>query len=952
MRRWGGATLARWAVAAGVACLVTASAPRRLTAQFTQFGQNKVQYRTLQWRIAKGPHVDLYFYPEEEALAPTVLRWAEESYDSLSQRFGWDISTRIPLIVYASHSDFEQTNVLPFVPPEGILGVTDFLKHRLTLPFRGNYAEFRATLRHEMVHEFQLSLLGENYARTLRSSAPVTPLWWQEGLAEHFSGGQDARDEMVLRDLVITGKLPHLQELEFITSAIIYPIGGRVLDWLGATYGDWRIGLLYKELWRYDSFDDLVHGVYGKSLAELDAEFQVDMRRAYFPVTAARAAPSALGTILARGAVKPALVADSGGSDRVVYYTAPNGYVEIAGKGLAGGKAKRLIRSGRSASLAGFHPFESRMDASRPGYLLAGSRVEDRDALTIWDTRTRKVIGRYRFPDLVSIVSPAWLPGDTSVVFSGLTFAGVSDLYRFTFAGEKLERLTDDHYQDLDATPSPDGRAVVFSSDRGPFGLTGGMNLYRLDLATRAVTPLTEGQWIDESPQWASNGRIYFASSRDGVLNIFSLDSLGGTRRETSAWTGAYDPTWVPGRNAILAGAFQDLNFDVVLFRPDSVAELDSAVAQHPPVDSAKGWDWPSGEAEVAAVAQPEPYKSRLGVDFGVATTEYAPTRYTSPGAAVLMSDLLGDHVGFFSASTYIGRDVGGVLDNFNFTGIYFNQARRVNWGVGAFRSKGFVYEVNRVVDYKETTGGVFGLVRYPLSAFRRAEAVFTLEHSDRFDFTLPVADPHRVGIIATQSLSYVFDNSIWGETGPIEGTRYGLTGSVSSDLSNGGFDGWFVSGDWRSYFRTSRQSAYSIRGLGYYAGGDRPRRINLGGSLAMRGFPWYGYVSGSKAWMVNQEFRFQVFNRILLGVPIADLNLPGIQAAPFWDLGAATTPGSSAGPVLESRGISWRMGLGPFAVLRLDWGKRWVHGSPARYGLDPHYRSSRFVEFFFGYNY
>src|SRR5690242_5809119 len=160
MRRWGGATLGRWAVAAGVACLVTASAPRRLTAQFTQFGQNKVQYRTLQWRIAKGPHVDLYFYPEEEALAPTVLRWAEESYDSLSQRFGWDISTRIPLIVYASHSDFEQTNVLPFVPPEGILGVTDFLKHRLTLPFRGNYAEFRATLRHEMVHEFQLSLLG------------------------------------------------------------------------------------------------------------------------------------------------------------------------------------------------------------------------------------------------------------------------------------------------------------------------------------------------------------------------------------------------------------------------------------------------------------------------------------------------------------------------------------------------------------------------------------------------------------------------------------------------------------------------------------------------------------------------------------------------------------------------------------------------------------------------
>lgn len=952
MTRRGGGAVGRWALLLGAMALVTAAAPQRLSAQFTQFGQNKVQYRTLQWRIAKGPHVDLYFYPEEEALAPTVLRWAEESYDSLSQRFGWDISSRLPIIVYASHSDFEQTNVLPFVPPEGILGVTDFLKHRVTLPFRGNYAEFRATLRHEMVHEFQLALLGENYARTLRSSAPVTPLWWQEGLAEHFSGGQDPRDEMVMRDLVITGRLPHLPQLEFITSAIVYPIGGRVLDWLGTTYGDWRIGLLYKELWRYDTFDDAVQGVYGRSLEQLDADFQVAMRRTYFPVAADRAAPSALGTILARGAVKPALVADSAGHDRVVYYTAPNGYVEIAAKRLEGGKARTVVRSGRSANLAAFHPFESRMDASRPGYLLAGSRVEDRDALTIWDTRSHRIVGRYRFPDLVSVVSPAWLPGDSAVVFSGLTFAGVSDLYRFTFEGERLEKLTDDHYQDLDATPSPDGRAVVFSSDRGRYGITGGMNLYRLDLTTRGITPLTEGQWVDESPQWASNGRIYFASSRDGVLNIFSVDTLGLTRRETSAWTGAYDPTWIPGRNAIVAGAFQDVNFDVVLFRPDTIAQADTTRPAVAAADTGKGWDWPSGEAEVAAVAQPEPYRSRLGIDFALASTTYAPGRYTSPGAALLLSDMLGDRIGFLTASTYVGRDIGGFFQNLNFTSIYFNQSRRVNWGVGAFRAKGYVYEVNRVVDYKETTGGVFGLVRYPLSQFRRAEAMLTLEHSDRFDFTLPVADPHRVGVIATQSLSYVFDNSIWGETGPIEGTRYGVTGSVSSDLSNGGFDGWFVSGDWRSYFRTTRQSGYAIRGLGYYAGGDRPRRINIGGSLGLRGFPWYGYVSGSKAWMVNQEFRFQVFDRMLFGVPFADLTLPGIQAAPFWDLGAATTPGSLPGPTLESRGISWRMGLGPFAVLRLDWGKRWVHGDPAIYGLEPRYRKGGFVAFFFGYNY
>ena len=932
--------------------MLCACAPVRLCAQLTQFGQNKVQYRTLEWRIAKGAHVDLYFYPEEAALAPTVLRWAEESYDSLSQRFGWDLSTRVPLIVYASHSDFEQTNVLPFVPPEGILGATDYLKHRVTLPFRGNYAEFRATLRHEMVHVFQLALLGENYARTLRSSDFVTPLWWSEGLAEHWSGGQDARDEMIMRDLVISGRLPRLQDLELITSPIIYPIGGRVHDWLAEHYGDWRVAMLYKELWRYDNFADAIQGVYGRSLAQLDAEFQVDMRRAYFPAASAHASPSSLGQVLARGAVKPALAIDSSGEQRAFYYTAPSGYVEVGSKRLDGRGHRTVVRSGRSGGLAAFHPFESRMDASRPGYLLTGTRVDDRDALLVYDIRARKVVGRYRFPDLVSVVSPTWLPGDTSVVFSGLTFAGVSDLYRFTFAGERLERLTDDHYQDLDATASPDGRSVVFASDRGERGLAGAMNLFRLDLATRQIRQLTDGQWVDESPRWAPNGRIYFTSSRDGVLNIFSLDSLGTTRRETSAWTGAYDATWVPERNAILAGAFERLEFDVVLFRPDTVAERDTALATVPPADTGRGWDWPSGPTEVAAVERPEPYRDRLGVDLGVANTAYAPGRYASPGAAFLLSDMLGDHIGYVSATTYVGHDLGNVLDNLNFTTIYFDQSRRVNWGVGAFRAKGYVYEVNRVVDYQETSLGAFGIVRYPLSTFRRVEAMLTLEHSDRFDFTLPVADPHRKGIIATQSLGYVFDNTVWGEAGPIDGTRYGLTTSLSNDLSNGGFDGWFLTGDWRTYLRASRQSAYSIRALGYYAGGERPQRINIGGSLGVRGFPWYGYVSGSKVWVVNQEFRFQMLDRLVLGVPITDFVLPGIQAAPFFDVGAATTPGSPTGPTLSSRGISWRMALGPFAVLRLDWGHRRVYGDPGLYGLTQNYRSGRFVDFFFGYNY
>lgn len=929
-----------------LALAVVAAAP--VAAQVADFGQNKIQYRRLDWHVLKGAHVDLYFYPAEAALAPAALDWAEESYDTLARRFDHEVAARIPLVLYATPAHFEQTNVLPFVPPEAILGVTDFLKRRVTLPFRGNFAEFRGTLRHEMTHVFQLDLETDAYLRTFHDVTTFIPLWWSEGLAEYFSAGQDARDEMILRDLVISGQLPSFTVLADVTSPIVYPLGGRIHQWLAERYGAWRIARFYRDLWRYQDFPDAIKGVYGKSLEQLSAEFQEAMRRAYYPVTVGRGALDADARLIAQGAVKPVL--DPAG-DSAVFFTAPKGDIILAERGLDGGPLRTLARAGRSAELESFHPFESRPDARRPGYLLFSSRYNERDALVVWDLAHHAIAARYQFPDLVGILSPAWLPGDSAVVFSGLTESGVSDLYRFTFRGERLEHLTDDRYQDLDPSPSPDGRELAFASDRTAGGLDGAMNLFVLDLADGQVRQLTSGPWVDESPSWAANGRIYYASSRDGVLNAFSVDTAGRGRRETSAWTGVYDPSWVPGRDAILAGGFRDLAFGVYLIPADTLARRDTtpATLAAAPADR---WTWPERPADTAQVAAAPPYRARYSLDFALADAAIIPGVASAQGITGVFSDLLGDHVIVGDVSSYQGRDFGSLFDNINASALYIDQSRRVNWGVGAFRVKGSVFEGSFTEDYRESAAGAFGLVRYPLSRFSRVEGTLVLEHSDRFDFTLPVADPHRVGYLAGQYLSWIFDNSAWLPTGPIDGTRAAFTAGIASDLTNDRFDSWVLTGDVRQYFRASRQSGYAVRAFGFLSGGDRPHRVNIGGTLGLRGFPLYGYIVGTHAVLLSQEFRFPIFDYLGLGFPIQEMRLPGVQGALFADVGKAWYDDPSATSTLGSYGLSFRMPLGPVAVLRLDWGNRWSTGNFDGYGLVPDQERQRFVSFFFGYNF
>jgi WD40 repeat protein len=921
-------------------------------AQFFAFGQNKIQYRKLDWRIIRGSHVDLYYYPAEAELAPAALQYAEASYDTLAVQFGHAVAARIPLIVYASHTDFEQTNVLPFTPPEGLLGATDFLKRRVALPFRGNFAEFRHTLRHEMVHVFQLDLLSESYYQAPRSGRFSFPLWWSEGLAELWSGGEDARDYMVLRDMTLTGRLPTFRQLTFYTGGIVYPLGGRIHRWLADTYGDWRVAYMYKELNRYDTFEDAIHATYGRTLDQLSEEFQLSMRRRFYPSVDSLAPLAVLGREITKLAIKPTFLPDTA-PDRlgeVLYLSPATGYVTIYRKRVDGGRSRSVVAAGRSADLESFHPFDSRMDASRRGYLLFAARYGDRDALVVWDLKRGKTAGRYQFDRLVSILSPTWMPDGQSIVFSGLSESGISDLYRVRLPQGTLEPLTRDHYQDLDPSPSPDGRRVVFASDRTADGLNGAVNLFLLDLGTGSVTQLTRGNWTDETPSWGPDGRIYFTSDRDGVLNVFSMDTLGSGRRETSAWSGAFDAVVLPDSSGLLVGGFHDLSWNLYWVPVDRAARQDRFELD--PGPDAGRWAWTAERDTATGVVTGEPYRRRLTLDVAAGEAVFIPGYGGAQGLAFIMSDLLGDNLVFGSLSSFQGRRLGSLLDNISASAIYVNRERRLNWGFGAFRTRSRNFEGDLVVAYEETAAGGIGLLRYPLSRYSRVEGTVVVEHSDRLDFTLAVDQPRRVGWIASHYLSFVHDNALWVGAGPIDGGRLSFTAGVSSDFTNSRFDSYVLSGDWRRYFRLGQRSAYAVRAFGFYSGGDRPRRINIGGTVGLRGYPEFGYIVGTRAYMLNQEVRFPLLTHLTLGTPFGDVDLPEIQGGLFVDVGKALLHQESNRALLGSYGLSFRLALGPLAVLRLDWGRRFSNRGYQGYSLSSEQRDPGFVHFFFGYNY
>ena len=76
------------------------------------FGKNKITAQRFDWHIHRTEHFDIHYYPSEAKLVPIMAAIAEEAYEQHSEDFEHELQDRTPLILYKSHKDFQETNII------------------------------------------------------------------------------------------------------------------------------------------------------------------------------------------------------------------------------------------------------------------------------------------------------------------------------------------------------------------------------------------------------------------------------------------------------------------------------------------------------------------------------------------------------------------------------------------------------------------------------------------------------------------------------------------------------------------------------------------------------------------------------------------------------------------------------------------------------------------------
>ncbi len=769
---------------AGIAFIVALllAVPPDASAQY--FGRNKVQYKNLDFQVLKTEHFDIYFYPEEREGIDIAARMSERWLARLERVFAHQLRGRQPLILYASHTDFEQTNAIQGELGEGTGGVTEPIRRRIVLPMGGPLADTDHVIGHELVHAFQFDITTQPDAPPGQNGAQRLPLWFIEGMAEYLSlGPVDPNTAMWLRDAVrgsdeakdARERLPAIKDLDD-PKYFPYRWGQAFWAYVGGRYGDDVIRRMLAIGAAAGDYNVAIERVLGLKTNELSDEWHAAMRRMYAPVLAATSPPEDVGRTVISSAgfgsdlnVGPALSPDGQYvaflSTRSIFST--DLFVATTSDGRIVHKLTSTATNPHYSSLQ-FIYSAGGWDANSSRIAIA-TVTSGRPALAIFAMPDGNKEREVKIPDLDEIFNPTWAPDGHAICFTGMT-RGLTDLYVYDLNTSKLQRLTNDAYAEMQPAWSPDGKTIAFATDRFSSNLdTLNIGEYRLALVDVAsgrieqVRAFTNGK--NMNPQWTPDGRaLLFISDRDGIPNLYRVSITGGdvtqlTRIATglSGITATSPVLSVAAKTGTAAfSVYADGKYSIHVLEPGAAAGATSGPAgalSEAPENAGALPPLDRRTSEVAGLLQnptfglPAPttydtenYSPKLSLE-GLAQPSVAvgASRFGAAfggGVGFQFSDLLGDHTLITAVQLQTGLAGSFSLKDTAAQAAYYNAKNRWNWGVLAaqnpYLSGGFQTfvgnvgtepaEIDQTILFRQTEQSAAGLVAYPFNRAQRIE--------------------------------------------------------------------------------------------------------------------------------------------------------------------------------------------------------------------------------------
>ena len=856
------------------------------------YGKNKVMKQSFKWQYNETPHFKIYYYTSNKALIKKIAKAAEQSYNKISDYLNVKVKRKIPLIFFENHIDFEQTNIISYIPP-GALAFADPTAFRVVVQGDSSFEELSRTIRHELGHIFEYTIMGPR--SSLRNRPP---LWLMEGFSEFITFHWDDFYLLTVRDSVLNDNIPLIEKngdfkRGFYSGRIPYDFGHLIYEFIEKKFGRRGIRKMLFSL----RGRSLLKGsknplkVFGYSHKIFNYEFKKYLRER-FKKYVLKENPEDYSFII--GPDFPYVysfsheISPSGELLAVLTVNIKNYKLDLILISVKDGKVIKNITPGFTSKYDGinfkFDPSKGKSFSwnNNSDKIAFFARKELDNYLVLINILNGKILKKIKIENIEDPSSPDFHPDNKTILFTGLE-KSKSYIYSINTENGEIRKLTNGYFFVRSLNISSEGNKIVFSAkteQTSPF--------YKIYLGTiknpEYAKKITSGEFNDITPTFSDDSKhIYYSSNELGSFNINSINLEEKTLyRYTDVKTGNFFPIEIPEeKSKLIISSYYKGSF--ILFKKDTSEflekrEIEFENIKNPELSTKESLT--TSEFEIKETKKYKPLKKL----YVKSTSPIVISMGSNGGfwgySYLILSDLMGDHNFSLTLASQYG------YKSYHLT--YFNQKSRLQPFLHFFSYQDVYYYGYNYWDYLTTRkmyGGEIGFV-YPFNRSYRFETTFSLYKQDEisdmifYGLELPYGQ-YFSGTAAPLQFSLIGETTRFANYGPNMGHTFRLTYKKFIKFKSSYQDSYALEADLRKYIRIDNYTLLAFRMWGFKSGGKNPLIFWTGGDNTIRSVGWRNLI-GNNGFTFNAELRFP-----LLHIAATPIGLIGpVRGVFFFDLG------------------------------------------------------------------
>lgn len=504
-----------------------------------QYGKNRVQYQKFSWKYYQTDNFNTYFSQNGLEIAKYVAQVAEKELPGLEEFIEYGLQRRANIAVYNSFDEMYQSNIGLGIDWQNNGGVTKLVNNKMLIYFDGNHQHLTKQIREGIAGVLVENVLfGDDLGEFAANQTLLDlPKWLTDGYIEYAAEEWSTDLDNQLKNAMLSGEYKNFYQFAFEKPLLA---GHAFWYYIGNKYGKSKTTYLLYLARIYRNLNSATQKIAKKKFKDVLKDFMMEEPNRYYKDIRGR-------RMMPKGQLS--VTEEVGKRDYIRFNANPQprsfAYADVE------------FRQGKYSVV--FHPnFTDRKvllnygtrsgeDEINPNMpILAwdgkGTRLacvynkEGKNHLFVYDIVNRIKTIEQELPQFTQIQDMKYMLDANTLLFSAVK-SGQSDIFVYKIDKKTLQQVTNDIYDDLDASfvAFPGKTGIIFSSNRpsatAPDSDTAvaerKYNIFLIDNWNQSdfkqITQLTNGRFGNARfPSQYNTTHFTFVSDENGIGNRYA----------------------------------------------------------------------------------------------------------------------------------------------------------------------------------------------------------------------------------------------------------------------------------------------------------------------------------------------------------------------------------------------------------------------------------------------